>query len=639
MAVTNVRMQIDQQSQDIANNYSIIRVRGFATTTGSSFNNNTKTGTYIIDGQSYSFSTTLPKNTTKTLFDAQHTIYHNADGTKIVYGSFSLATGISAGTISASTSLALNTIPRATSCPNISGYIGKICAVNINPASFSFTHRLVFVWNGQEVTLQDNFNYQIYFTVPTSFYSYIPNSTQLTGEIRLYTYSGGTQIGVSSASATFQVTFDSTNTPVINGFTVIDKNETTIALTGDANKIVNNFSNIEVNIDAYAQASASLKEYALGYKIDDNTNGFYDSSTQNPFTIENFAFLDDASDPKTMVVYVKDTREVIELNSLDISDRYIDYFKIYLMPEDVLNNSYVAFARPQIFSDEMKLGFAGEYWKGNFGLKENSLSITWRVKANKGSFSDWQTLQPNVDYLDMPGALPRRQYFATGDIEPVEGDRYRYYPINIKNPLSEDGTWNYLTTYTFEIVYQDELEYQSYTRVVYPSNPIYSWYQDKDTKENHFEVYGNLDIQYNNEMRNIFDLIFPIGRGFIDFTGQDFTNYLGFTWERTLVGLTPIGYDPDDPDFNEMGKVMGEKTHTLTINEMPVHKHEVKMSWAPNQSHNHSGGTYAMSFAEGANPSDGTYQSTDDRIANSGGGQSHNNIQPSQVVAYWKRIM
>lgn len=70
---------------------------------------------------------------------------------------------------------------------------------------------------------------------------------------------------------------------------------------------------------------------------------------------------------------------------------------------------------------------------------------------------------------------------------------------------------------------------------------------------------------------------------------------------------------------------------------MPTHKHEVKMSWAPNQSHNHSGGTYAMSFAEGANPSDGTYQSTDDRIANSGGGQSHNNMPPYLVVYIWKR--
>lgn len=52
------------------------------------------------------------------------------------------------------------------------------------------------------------------------------------------------------------------------------------------------------------------------------------------------------------------------------------------------------------------------------------------------------------------------------------------------------------------------------------------------------------DTPYNaetfNAMQNkLLDSVYPIGRGFIDFTDTDYSNYLGFTWERELVGLTP----------------------------------------------------------------------------------------------------
>lgn len=59
-----------------------------------------------------------------------------------------------------------------------------------------------------------------------------------------------------------------------------------------------------------------------------------------------------------------------------------------------------------------------------------------------------------------------------------------------------------------------------------------------------FKDLPSTDIPYNAEtftaMQNkLLDSIFPIGRGFIDFTNTDYSNYLGFTWERELVGLTP----------------------------------------------------------------------------------------------------
>ena len=142
-------------------------------------------------------------------------------------------------------------------------------------------------------------------------------------------------------------------------------------------------------------------------------------------------------------------------------------------------------------------------------------------------------------------------------------------------------------------------------------------------------MYSN--SEYNNNLnqytQDIIDLFYPIGRDFIDFTDTDYSNYLGCTWERELVGLTPIGYDPDDSDFNQLGKTLGEKTHTLTIDEMPSHTHKYKLAYGGNDP--------ARGLAY-SNTQSGTFSG--DYIQNTGGNQPHNNIQPSKIVAYWKRV-
>lgn len=144
-------------------------------------------------------------------------------------------------------------------------------------------------------------------------------------------------------------------------------------------------------------------------------------------------------------------------------------------------------------------------------------------------------------------------------------------------------------------------------------------------------MYSN--SEYNNNLnrysQDIIDLFYPIGRGFIDFTDTDYSNYLGCTWERELVGLTPIGYDPNDSDFNQIGKTLGEKTHTLTINEMPSHSHRIYGYYNMTP----QGGNYVAGGVVASKP-----QHYSDYPEDTGGGKPHNNIQPSKVVAYWKRI-
>lgn len=144
--------------------------------------------------------------------------------------------------------------------------------------------------------------------------------------------------------------------------------------------------------------------------------------------------------------------------------------------------------------------------------------------------------------------------------------------------------------------------------------------------------------KYNNNLnlysQEVIDLFYPIGRGFIDFTDTDYSNYLGCTWERELVGMTAIGLDINQTDFNTIGKTGGEKTHKLTITEIPSHSHDAQL---------HSGGTTAApiaGFANTANANGNGIVSGGSMfgIRNTGGNQPHNNLQPYKVVAYWKRV-
>lgn len=122
--------------------------------------------------------------------------------------------------------------------------------------------------------------------------------------------------------------------------------------------------------------------------------------------------------------------------------------------------------------------------------------------------------------------------------------------------------------------------------------------------------------------------LFPIGKIEVFFDSNDHSNYLGFSWERCLIGRAPVGINPNDSDFDTIGKQVGEKTHQLTIDEMPSHNHTYKYGGTANGT-KVAVGWHAFQIDD-ANKDDG--------INPIGGNLPHNNVQPSETVAFWKRI-
>ena len=102
----------------------------------------------------------------------------------------------------------------------------------------------------------------------------------------------------------------------------------------------------------------------------------------------------------------------------------------------------------------------------------------------------------------------------------------------------------------------------------------------------------------------------------------------GYEWQDeerfplpNAKGRTLVGKDSTDTDFNKLGKTSGEKTHTLTVDEIPSHKH-------------------SMNFGDsaGGDGSGFVYSSTSGNnnvfMLETGGGQAHNNLQPSLTLNY-----
>lgn len=96
-----------------------------------------------------------------------------------------------------------------------------------------------------------------------------------------------------------------------------------------------------------------------------------------------------------------------------------------------------------------------------------------------------------------------------------------------------------------------------------------------------------------------------------------------------MRGRTPIHVGASTNGTNHtQGQKSGEETHTLTTAEMPTHTHVARGASVPADNTDPTGRVLADTAGLYGAPDANTLTMAADNLANTGGGQGHNNMQP-----------
>lgn len=632
-----VRLTVVQNSQNVTNNTSNITVTfelggagalGLSTDyTGSSFNGYTCTGTIYVNGtqKSQGSSSANISNSTKvTLTSWTGNVTHNNDGTLSIPIRGVFTGGLSSQTNGgeASGTVTFDTIPRASSVAVTSTVnIGAKPTFTITSASSSFTHKLYYQFVGISKTLiasgitgSSPITYNNW-TIPDTFYAQIPNANSQTCTITCETYSGSSLIGTKTATFTAQV--PSTATPTApTGVTIEDtdnvsKNTIGVYVIGKS-KIKFNFPTF------HSDYGATLSTYTITWG-----NNTY-STTEQSYTVN--TPVSEASN--TYSVTVTDSRGKTASSGNKTFTAYA-----YSSPNGSIN-----VARDSTTPSTVNIVYSGTVTNVN---SNNNNVPSYALQYKKASDTTWSSV-PNVSLSG---------YSVSGTI--------------VQTGVSDSYTYDYKLTVT------DSYGSSTYTAQIGTSSTLINFSADgtalafgkASETANTFECAlassfsSTLNLTNKNNLKlngtDILQVVYPVGAIYISTQPTSPQTLFGFgTWEainnKFLLagssGTYPYGNIGGSTSYTPAGTVGG---HTLTVNEIPSHRHNsafYNTSWTTNTI---SGGSVnAAAWGNWSANGGNGYRVADAIGTYTGGGGSHNHgftgtastiIPPYLSVYMWKR--
>jgi len=416
-----ISISITQNSQDIVDNTSSITCKVVGKWTNKSYSTIKKSGWLKIDGTEYEFSSKI--NTGKTtsgsavLYSKTRTVSHNSStGKKTVSCSASYAFGGSSGTVTATASKTLTTIPRAStvSCP-ATFTAGTMGTVKITRKHSSFLHTVTNTLGSTKVVGTEYDFYPEY-----ELFNNYPTSTKRSGSIAVQTVYGGEKIG-SVVKKSFNVVLPQN-----------DRTKPTCRFSAKLSEYGTNYasrfgvliagkSRLRTTCTFQGKYGATIASHYF------SMTGTSASKTSNNEVIT--GYLSASSSRQGLNYYVKDSRGFTSMTAVAI-------------------NSYpvVSYTVPSIRVFSTK--------RTNDNLIEckithdvNRISLSSNFPSNKGIINIYLLV------TDDSGNNTRRL------IETIDVDASSAKTIvkNIKNPLSEDGSFSLEESYNFEATITDEI--------------------------------------------------------------------------------------------------------------------------------------------------------------------------------------
>lgn len=358
-------LKLYQVSQDAAANTSKLRILWESSQSGDSHNNNTRTANYWISvnggtEQKYSVNYTLPKGKTQTILDVTITVPHDDLGRCSVSVRTWMDTKISAGVVQKSATIDLTPIPRANTITAGDAYIGGDMRISIARKSASYLHTIEYAFGSlRGIVAEKSAASEYDFHIPENWDMEMTKSKTAPITLTCITYAGDTEIGRSTAKA--QIQTDGTFAPQLS-WNVVDINPATIALTGNAKRLIRGVSTARATLGAVALRGATL----VWYKI----NGVETGALEIP-NVQNGAFTFAAKDSRGW--------ETTQAASLTV----VPYIPL---------SAIIEAKRGVQGSNALTVTIKGNYFNGNFGSADNTL--TFQYRADSGA---WQTATPTIN--------------------------------------------------------------------------------------------------------------------------------------------------------------------------------------------------------------------------------------------------
>lgn len=370
-----------------------------------------------------------------TLQEISGYVTHNNDGTKSVTMSGNFTSTPWGFNNTASATVELPQIPRASTVACSSPFIGDTATITINKKVASFTSTVTYHIKDYSTltgTIAEKTSETV-LSFDTSelvdqIYALIPNDKSIAGTIRCRTYNGNTKIGDTTIANFNLYAKEDDCKPTLTG-TVIDTNEASKAITGDETKFIKYISKPKVTVSATANKSSTINSYSI------NLN---DGQSQN---LQEYTF--DSIGSNTVTINAMDSRGYGNPQNIDLSEKMIDYIKLAI-------SSDFHVARTEDVSNEVKLNCTGAWYNGMLGDVQNELSISFQYKtSDETEWTDGGTLTPTI-----------------------EDNKFSFTNVSLGN------IYDYETEYQFKLTVSDKLDSTSRSETVPKGKEV--WWESED---------------------------------------------------------------------------------------------------------------------------------------------------------------
>lgn len=615
MAGGYISLALSESNVNTANNTSVVTAKLYYYGNGVSWSNDRQPYRIVIDGTTYSGTSSFSTSTSAQLLGtASKTVTHNDNGAKTVTVSASFATDVSLGTLTTSGNITLTTISRLSSLSVGNGTLGIAQTLTISEPTSSNNHKITYTCGSIEgyilgsasATSTSN---SVSWTPPVPLAKQNTKGTSVAATITLYTYNGnGVYVGSKSYSITLAIP------EKVKPTLTIDVSDPT-GYKDTYGNYIQGKSKIKVIPTATIAQGASIVEYeyVIGgtqYKGD---------------TVETSAI----SQSGSITVKVKAT---------DTRGRYAEVEQIVTV---------LAYSAPSLEITRVERTDSsgvprkdGAYLTAYFNASIISLSslnkATLKVKTKKKTNASWGTEATIVSEVS--------DYSVTGGEYTFAADTASSYDVMMTLLDS------------FNVPVQRMATGSSCTKVfsVFSEGKGFAVGKVAE-KENTFEVGWN--AQFNNDVNinevnfkpsdsfkehwaailngetpsgtnPLLDLIHPVGSIYWSTNITSPETLFGGTWEQIKdTFILAAG------DSYSAGSTGGEANHTLTINELPSHRHYLKYGNVyigylnSNAAQSNNNALYKYNVSRG----DALYGE------DVGGGKAHNNMPPYLVAYCWKR--